>query len=80
MLAAVQVQKPSGERLAVFFAVMYYAALRPEEAISLTRSDVTVPDLMWNKDSEKWEEPADDVNIQVGGRRSAVGGRSRCPV
>lgn len=29
LLAAVRAQKPSGKRLAVFFAVMYYAALRP---------------------------------------------------
>jgi integrase len=60
LLAAVRAQKPSGERLAVFFAVMYYAALRPEEAISLTRSDVTIPDLVWNRSSQRWEEPQDD--------------------
>ena len=60
LLAAVRAQKPSGERLTVFFAVMYYAALRPEEAISLTRSDVTVPDLVWNEEQQNWEEPSDD--------------------
>jgi integrase len=60
LLAAVREQKPSGKRLAVFFAVMYYAALRPEEAISLTRSDVTIPDLLWDEDTRQWKEPVDD--------------------
>ena len=60
LLEAVRAQEPGGERLAVFFALMYYAALRPEEAISLQRSDVTLPDLGWNDENEAWEEPADD--------------------
>lgn len=40
-------QEPSGTRLVAFFAVMYYSALRPEEAIRLTRGNVTMPDLVW---------------------------------
>jgi hypothetical protein len=42
-----------------FFAVMYYSALRPEEAISLVRSNATLPDLIWNQEKQAWEEPAD---------------------
>jgi integrase len=33
LLDAVRAQQPSGPRLVAFFAVMYYAGLRPEEAI-----------------------------------------------
>jgi integrase len=35
LLSAVRAQQPSGPRLVAFFAVMYYAGLRPEEAINL---------------------------------------------
>jgi len=35
LLAAVREQQPSGPSLVAFFAVIYYAGLRPEEAISL---------------------------------------------
>ena len=37
LLAAVRAQQPSGPRLVAFFGLMYYAGLRPEEAVSLTR-------------------------------------------
>lgn len=46
LLNAVKAQEPSGTRLVAFFA-MYYSALRPEEAIRLTRGNVTTPDLVW---------------------------------
>ena len=36
-LAAVDRQGPTGQRLKAFFGCMYYAALRPEEAIDLRR-------------------------------------------
>jgi site-specific recombinase XerD len=36
LLEAVRVQQPSGPRLVAFFAVMYYAGLRPEETINLS--------------------------------------------
>jgi integrase len=43
LLEAVRAQQPSGPRLVTFFAVMYYAALRPEEAINLSRDNVILP-------------------------------------
>lgn len=43
LIAAVRDQRPSGPRLAAFFGVLYYAGLRPEEAIGLRRRDVTLP-------------------------------------
>ena len=43
LLEAVRAQQPSGPRLVAFFAVMYYAGLRPEEAINLRADDLTLP-------------------------------------
>ncbi len=60
LLGAVKSQKPSGARLVAFFAVMYYAGLRPEEAISLTRENVTLPELAWDEEEQEWREPADN--------------------
>jgi integrase len=58
LLAAVAAQKPSGERLVAFFALMYYAALRPEEAVNLRRDNITIPLLIKNPDTGEMEEPA----------------------
>jgi site-specific recombinase XerD len=43
LLAAVLDQHPSGPRLVAFFGLMYYAGLRPEEAVSLTADCLTLP-------------------------------------
>jgi integrase len=43
LLEAVRAQLPSGPRLVAFFAVMYYAGLRPEESINLSRDNVILP-------------------------------------
>ena len=43
LLGAVRAQQPSGPRLVAFFAVMYYAGLRPEEAINLAADNVILP-------------------------------------
>jgi hypothetical protein len=56
----VRVQLPSGPRLVAFLAVIYYAALRPEEAVNLGRDNITLPPLIWNAATGKWEEPADN--------------------
>jgi integrase len=40
LLEAVCAQQPSGPRLVALFAVMYYAGLRPEEAVNLGRDNV----------------------------------------
>jgi integrase len=42
LLEAVRAQQPSGPRLVAFFAVMYYAGLRPEERINLHADDVVL--------------------------------------
>jgi len=59
LLKAVEAREPSGPRLLAFFAIMYYSALRPEEAISLVRDNVTLPDQVWNEEAREWAEPAD---------------------
>ena len=60
LLAAVREQMPSGPRLAAFFAVIYYTALRPEEAVNLGKDNITFPSLVRNNVTREWEEPADD--------------------
>jgi integrase len=57
LLAAVREQSPSGPRLVAFFAIIYYAGLRPEEAVSLRRDNVTLPPLVQNPGTGKWQEP-----------------------
>lgn len=54
LLAAVRAQQPSGPMLVVFFAVMYYAGLRPEEAINLRVEDVLLP--QHAQDNDRWGE------------------------
>ena len=43
LLEAVRQQEPNGPRLVAFFGLMYYSALRPEEAINLSRHDLELP-------------------------------------
>ena len=59
LLDAVREQAPSGPRLVAFFAIIYYAALRPEEAVNLRKDSITLPPLVWNDAAGKWQEPAD---------------------
>jgi integrase len=60
LLDAVRAQQPSGPRLVAFFAVMYYAGLRPEEAINLGTDNVILPPSVWDEDSQQWQNPSDD--------------------
>lgn len=53
LLEAVRAQQPSGPRLVTFFAVMYYAGLRPEEAINLSRDNVI---LLPHDQGDDWGE------------------------
>ena len=55
LLEAVRAQRPSGPRLVTFFAVMYYAGLRPEEAINLGGDNVILPP-QGRPDDEDWGE------------------------
>ena len=42
-------QEPSGPRLVAFFALMYYSALRPEEAVNLDRDHIALPPASQNR-------------------------------
>ncbi len=55
LLEAVRAQQPSGPRLVTFFAVMYYAGLRPEEAINLAADNMILPP-PGRPDDEDWGE------------------------
>ena len=55
LLEAVRAQQPSGPRLVTFFAVMYYAGLRPEEAINLAADNLILPP-PGRPDDEDWGE------------------------
>jgi integrase len=60
LLEAVRSQQPSGPRLVAFFAVMYYAGLRPEEATNLGRNNVILPPRVWDEDRQQWQDPPDN--------------------
>jgi integrase len=60
LLDAVRAQLPSGPRLVAFFAVMYYAGLRPEETINLSTDNVTLPPRVWDAERQQRQEPPDD--------------------
>ena len=60
LLDAVHAQQPSGPRLVAFFAVMYYAGLRPEEAINLYQDNVILPPQVWDEERQEWQDPAED--------------------
>ncbi|MFF5265388.1 tyrosine-type recombinase/integrase [Actinomadura viridis] len=75
LLAAVGQQKPSGKRLVAFFALMYYAALRPEEAANLRKGNVTLPDLVWNPETQQMEEPTDAWGELHFGKAAPYAGR-----
>lgn len=49
LLDAVRQRKPSGRRLVAFFGVMYFAALRPSEAVTLRRSNLVLPGQGWGE-------------------------------
>ncbi|MGV9386072.1 tyrosine-type recombinase/integrase [Nonomuraea sp. NPDC003707] len=59
LLAAVEAQQPSGKRLVAFFAVIYYAGLRPEEVVRLSEDNIILPELARNPETGEPEEPAD---------------------
>lgn len=48
LLAAVAAE-PSGPALVAFFAVMYYAALRPSEAVDLRKDALSLPRSGWGE-------------------------------
>lgn len=84
LLDAVGADGRSGYLLRPFFATMYFAGLRPEEAVNLRWSDVELPEYTWNENEQVWVAPEDawgeitvhEVAPDVG-RRWTDSGRQR---
>jgi integrase len=49
LLKAVRGQGPRGEHMEAFFACLYYAALRPAEAVALREADCVLPARGWGR-------------------------------
>jgi len=49
LLNAVRDQRRSGPRLVAFFGCLYFAALRPEEAVSLAKHNLSLPTEGWGE-------------------------------
>jgi integrase len=49
LLAAVTAQGPRGRHQRAFFGCLYYAALRPSEAVALREGDCVLPDRGWGR-------------------------------
>jgi integrase len=49
LFEAVRVQGRSGARLVAFFGCLYFAAMRPEEAVSLTKHNLSLPPEGWGE-------------------------------
>jgi hypothetical protein len=48
LLASAKITPRSGERLYAFFACLYFAGLRPEEAVNLRQKDLELPTCGWD--------------------------------
>jgi integrase len=57
LLAAVGQQQRSGPRLVAFFGCLYFAALRPEEAVALLRGNLLLPAAGWGELHLETAEP-----------------------
>jgi integrase len=57
LLAAVRDQPRSGARLVAFFGCLYYAALRPEEAVGLAKPNLALPQEGWGEFHLETAEP-----------------------
>jgi integrase len=64
LLLAVREVKRSGERLAACYGAMYYAALRPEEAVNLNKKHLTLPAPTWNDETNEWEYGWGDIYVE----------------
>lgn len=54
LLNAVGAQRGSGERMVAYFGCQYFGALRPEEAVSLTKSNLSLPPAEWDEQEQRW--------------------------
>ncbi|HUY52743.1 MAG TPA: tyrosine-type recombinase/integrase, partial [Streptosporangiaceae bacterium] len=57
LLTAVRAQGPRGQHLEAFFGCLYYAAMRPSEAVSLRETDCHLPARGWGRIDLAASEP-----------------------
>jgi integrase len=57
LLNAVREQQRSGPRLVAFFGCLYFAGLRPEEAVALKKHNLSLPDHGWGELHLETAEP-----------------------
>jgi Site-specific recombinase XerD len=57
LLEAVRTQRRSGPRLVAYFGCLYFAALRPEEAVSLAKKNLSLPVEGWGELHLEQAEP-----------------------
>jgi len=78
LLAAVRSRSSQGEHLYAFFAVLYYAGLRPSEAIALRVDNCALPQSGWGRlDLTSSEPRAGQSWTDDGGARDARGLKHR---
>jgi integrase len=78
LLAAVRSKSAQGEHLYAFFAVLYYAGLRPSEAIALRADNCVLPETGWGRLDLTSSEPRAGQNWTDDGRaRDARGLKHR---
>jgi integrase len=70
LLAWVRRRRRSGKKLHAFFALLYFAGLRPEEAVALTVRDLSLP-------AEGWGEILVSVSRSEAGSRWTDSGKPR---
>jgi integrase len=89
LLAAVKSQQRTGGRLVAFFGCLYFAALRPEEAVALHKHNLSLPESGWGELVIERAEPHagrawtdDGTNRDTRGLKHRARGESRvvpCP-
>lgn len=63
LLAAVREVQRSGPRLVAYFATMYYAALRPEEAAALSKRHLAIPEPVWDDSRGEYRYAWGDLHL-----------------
>jgi integrase len=83
LLAAVRAQGPRGERQEAFFGCLYYAAMRPSEAVALREADCVLPPAGWGMidlaASEPWAGTESTPRHRPRGTRAQAPRRHRDP-
>jgi integrase len=73
LLAAVKDAGKPGPPLVAFFALMYYAALRPEEALNLKKRNLSLPESGWGDLNLEGARPEVDESWTDSGQASEEG-------